>query len=196
MRIRTKLTVVNVALVTILLGALGLVSIQRIRTTTREIVNEGIHDTTQMARRMVELSLTARRREIEIATNAVEGAARALVVDDARSFSVTVYHQTTGAASEIVVPWIGEEGVLLSESGLADRVSSETADDAVTFFLEHEIGLVRYDTSIRRGDGTSAQWTYIPTDDERYRTLVDEGRPEFTGVATIVGDEYLTQYTR
>ena len=132
MRIRTKLTVVNVALVTILLGALGLVSIQRIRTTTREIVNEGINDTAQMARRLVELSLSARRREIEIATNTVEGVARTLVVDDARSFSVTVYHQATGAASEIVVPWIGAEGVLLSESGLAAGVSADTPATAAT----------------------------------------------------------------
>ncbi len=196
MKIRTKLTVVNVALVTVLLGALGFVSIQRIRTTTREIVNEGIQDTTQMARRLVELSFTARQRELEIATNAVQIVARTLEVDDTRSFSVTVYHQTTGEASDIVVPWVGVDGALLSESGLADRVSSDTADDAVTFFLEHEIGLVRYDTSIRRADGTSAQWSYIPTDDARFRTLVEEDEPEFAGVATIVGDEYLTRYTR
>ncbi|MFW6214230.1 MAG: methyl-accepting chemotaxis protein, partial [Spirochaetota bacterium] len=175
---------------------LGVFTLIQVRAAARVIIDSGLLTATKLSRELVQLSVEARSREVNVAAAGVDAVARQLTVDEERSFDVIVEHQVTREPSRITVPWIGFDGRLLSESGLADSVSASMEGDAITFFFQHPIGLVRYDTSIRDVDGASARWTYIPTDDARWQTLVTNGEDEFRGPATIVGQPYLTTYVR
>lgn len=196
MTIRSKITVVMVVLQIVVLAALGGVVLGRARVAVRDSIESGLDTTTKLARQMVELSLSARGREIEVAAAGVDAVARRIVVEPEGAFEQDVRHQSTGAVRTVTVPRLTIDGEFVATSQVSESLSAAMAGDEVTFFLEHEIGLIRYDTSIEDADGVSAQWSYIPTEDDRYRTLVSEGANEFSGPAEIVGEQYLTVYRR
>lgn len=196
MTIRVKIIAVMIVLEVVILVTLGFVILGQTRHAVRQSIESNLETMTDLAQHMVGLSLNARSREIQVAAAGANSVGSRISVLEGDTFEQVVRHQSTGERRVVEIPRLEIDGRLLSESGASERLSREMSGDEVTFFYQHEIGLIRYDTSIENEEGVSAQWTYIPTDDARYTTLVTKGEAEFSGPATIVGEQYLTTYRR
>ncbi len=106
------------------------------------------------------------------------------------SFSAT--NQETGAGINVTVPkWYLGSTAIHGNNDYVDAVSAQSVK-TVTVFQKINDGYLRIATNIKKGDGTRAVGTFIPSSSP-VAQAIDKGQP-YRGRAFVVGDWYTTAY--
>ncbi len=115
-----------------------------------------------------------------------------IFVNKDQPMEVTVQNQNTLESETISIPtmYVGlNKGYGATE--LVDRIE-DISSTAATIFQVVPGKLIRVSTNIKNEQGERVVGTYIPSSSPVYRTVM-QGK-EYRGMATVVGEEYLTLY--
>jgi signal transduction histidine kinase len=152
-------------------------------------VTEAVHQTALTSYRIYQDTVN---QNLKVADHFVRGQCR---LDAGRPVEMRIQNQITGESRLAILPALvlaGEpERIVNDNPDVADEIT-DLVGGTVTVFQLIDEGLLRVSTSVTRRSGERVTGTYIPTESDVYRDIV-EGKT-YRGRAYVVDDWYIAAY--
>ncbi len=195
-RISIKLFVVSLVLVIASLSALGLINLKYTKEGIYNLVEASLNEQTQTALTLSEHGFNTASESLEksiVMLNNLVNAQGGFWINSKKEVSVSAINQVTRNEANISIPrmQINKQQVY-GNYKLVDEVRTLNNVSATIFQIIPE-GMLRISTNVVKDNQQRAIDTYIPTSSPVYKTIM-EGNT-YSGIATILGQEYFTIYT-
>lgn len=156
-----------------------------------QLTQTTLNDQIKSAEVAIELSQQEGLRRMQALAGHFEKSKDRITVSEQQKNRRKIENQETHELVETDVPSVLIDGKLLSDFDFVDR-TSEASDSDVTLFVAVPQGLVRVSTTVKRGDGSRAIGTFIPTTSPVYQTVM--AGESYFGRALVVGRWHTAYY--